>query len=152
MRSLVLIAALAGCSGILFAQAAPVKMGLWEKKMTMDTGTGTPRQLVSKSCITPKSWQEMAGNISKPHEGCTVDNVKNAHGYTFTATCKIPSGGTMVTSGSTTIQDSQHIVSEFHTMMTTNGQKREMESKSTSTFLSADCGEIKPREPESEDH
>jgi hypothetical protein len=110
MRSLVLIAALAGCSGILFAQAAPVKMGLWEKKMTMDMGTGTPRQLASKSCITPESWQEMVGNMSKPHEGCTVDNVKNAHGYTFTATCKTSSGGTMVTSGSETIQDSQHIV------------------------------------------
>jgi hypothetical protein len=118
----------------------------------MDMGTGTPRQLVSKSCITPESWQEMVGNMSKPHEGCTVDNVKNAHGYTFTATCKTPSGGTMVTSGSATIQDSQHIVSESHTMMTTNGQKREMESKSTSTFLGADCGKIKPGEPESEDH
>jgi hypothetical protein len=58
----------------------------------------------------------------------------------------------MVTSGSTTIQDSQHVVSQFHTMMTANGQKREMESKSTSTFLGADCGKIKPGEPESEDH
>jgi hypothetical protein len=41
---------LARSSGIAFAQAAPVKMGLWEKKMTMDIGTGAPRQLVSKSC------------------------------------------------------------------------------------------------------
>jgi hypothetical protein len=152
MRSLLLIAALAGCSGILFAQATPVKMGLWEKKMTMDMGTGTPRQIVSKSCITPESWQEMAGNISKPHEGCTVDNVKNAHGYTFTATCKTPNGGTLVTSGSATIQDSQHIVAESHTIMTANGQKRQMESKSTSTFLGPDCGKIKPGEPQSEDH
>jgi hypothetical protein len=152
MRSLVLIAALAGCSAIMFAQDAPVKMGLWEKKMTMDMGTGTPRQIASKSCITPESWQEMVGNMSKPREGCTVDNVKNPHGYSFTATCKTPDGATMVTRGSETIQDSAHIVSESHTMMTTNGQKREMESKSTSTFLGADCGKIKPGEPESEDH
>ena len=149
MRSFVLITVLAGCSGVVFAQAAPVKMGLWEKKMTMDMGTGTPRQLVSKSCITPESWQEMVGNISKPHEGCTVQNTKNAHGYSFTATCET-SKGTMVTHGSETIQDPQHIVSESHTSMTTNGQKREMESKSTSTFLGADCGKIKPDEPESE--
>jgi hypothetical protein len=115
-------------------------------------GSGAPRQLVSKSCITPESWQEMVGNMSKPHEGCTVDNVKNAHGYSFTATCKTPGGGTMVTRGSATIQDSQHIVSESHSTMTTNGQKREMESKSTSTFLGADCGKIKPDEPETEDH
>ncbi len=152
MRSLLLIAVFIGYSGNLFAQAAPVKMGLWEKKMTMDMGTGTPRQLVSKSCITPESWQEMVGNMSKPHEGCTVDNVKNAHGYSFTATCKTASGGTMVTRGSATIQDSQHIVSESHSTMTTNGQTREMGSKSTSTFLGADCGKIKPGEPETEDH
>jgi Protein of unknown function (DUF3617) len=152
MRSLVLIAALAGYSGMVFAQAAPVKMGLWEKRMTMDMGTGAPRQLVSKSCVTPETWQEMVGNMSKPREGCTVDNVKNAHGYTFNATCKTPNGGTMVTSGSTTIQDSQHIVSESHTVMTTNGQKREMVSKSTSSFLGADCGKINPNDPESEYH
>jgi hypothetical protein len=149
MRSLVLIAVMAGCSGVMFAQVAPVKMGLWEKKMLMNTGTGTPTQISSKSCVTPESWQEMVGNMSKPHEGCTVDNVKNAHGYSFTATCKT-SSGTMVTRGSETIQDSQHIVAESHTIMTTNGQKREMDSKSTSTFLGADCGKIKPGEPESE--
>ncbi len=152
MRSLVLIAALAGSSGIMFAQVAPIKMGLWEKKMTMDMGTGAPRQIASKSCITPESWQEMVGNMSKPHEGCTVDNVKNARGYTFTATCKTPGGGTMVTRGSETIQDPQHIIAESHSTMTTNGQKREMESKSTSTYLGADCGRIKPGEPEMEGH
>jgi hypothetical protein len=151
MRSFVVIAALAGCSGILLAQAAPVKMGLWEKKMMMDMGTGTPSMMASKSCITPETWQEMAGNLSKPREGCTVNNVKNAHGYTFNATCKTPNGGTMVTSGSATIQDSEHIVSQSHTTMTTNGQKREMGSKSVSTFLGADCGKVKPGEPETED-
>jgi hypothetical protein len=31
-------------------------------------------------------------------------------------------------------------VSESHTIITTNGQKREMVSKSTSSFLGADCG------------
>ena len=151
MRSFVVMAALAGCSGILFAQAAPVRMGLWEKKMVMDMGTGTPRIMTSRSCITAEAWQEMVANMSKPREGCTVNNVKNAHGYTFNATCKTPDGGTMVTSGSETIQDSEHIVSQSHSTMTTNGQKREMQSKSASTFLGADCGKVKPGEPETED-
>jgi len=151
MRSFVVMAALAGCSGILFAQAAPVKMGLWEKKMVMDMGTGTPRIMTSRSCITAEAWQEMVANMSKPREGCTVNNVKNAHGYTFNATCKTPDGGTMVTSGSETIQDSEHIVSQSHSTMTTNGQKREMQSKSASTFLGSDCGKVKPGEPETED-
>jgi hypothetical protein len=150
MRRFVLIVMLAGYSGIVFAQAAPVKMGLWEKKMTMNMGTGAAQAINSKSCVTPESWQEMMGNLPKPQEGCTVDRVKSAHGYSFTATCKAPNGTTMVTTGSATIQDSQHIVSESHTAMTENGQKRQMEVKSTSTFLGADCGKIKPGEPESE--
>ena len=150
MRSFVVIAALAGCSGILFAQAAPVKMGLWQKTMTMDMGTGAPRKIASKSCITPETWQEMVGNMSKQREGCTVDQVKNARGYSSTASCKTSDGGTMVTSGSKTIQDAEHIISQSHTTMTTNGQKRMMESKSTSTFLGVDCGKVKPGQPETE--
>jgi len=59
MRSLVVIAALAGCSGILFAQTAPVKMGLWEKKMTMDMGNGTPRKIAAKKLYHPR---DLAGN------------------------------------------------------------------------------------------
>jgi hypothetical protein len=147
----VVIAALAGCSNILFAQAPPIKMGLWEKTMTMDMGTGTPRKIAAKSCVSPATWQEMAGNMSKQQEGCTINNVKNAHGYTFTATCKTPGGGTMVTNGSETIQDSEHISSQSHSVMTTGAQKREMDSKSTSTFLGSDCGKVKPGEPETED-
>jgi hypothetical protein len=58
----------------------------------------------------------------------------------------------MVTAGSETIQNSEHIISQSHTTMTTQGQKREMESKSTRTFLGVDCGKIEPGEPETEDN
>jgi hypothetical protein len=150
MRSWVVIAALAGCSGILFAQAAPIKMGLWEKKMTMNMGTGTPTTIASRSCVTPETWRELVANMSKQPEGCTVDNVKNARGYTFTATCKTPNGGTMVISGGATIPDPEHILGQSHTVMTTGAQKRVMETKSTSTFLGADCGKVKPDAPEIE--
>jgi len=88
--------------------------------------------------------------MSKQREGCTVDQVKNARGYSSTASCKTSDGGTMVTSGSKTIQDAEHIISQSHTTMTTNGQKRMMESKSTSTFLGVDCGKVKPGQPETE--
>jgi Protein of unknown function (DUF3617) len=152
MRQVLLITVLAACHGIVLAQAAPIKMGLWEKTMTMDMGNGTPRKIVSKSCITPDAWREMVGNMSKEREGCTSNHVQNGGGYTFTATCKPSDGGTMVTSGSETIQDSEHIVAQSHTTMTTHGQKREMQSKSTSRFLGVDCGKIKPGEAETEDN
>jgi len=152
MRRLTILAILAASTVMVFAQSAPIKMGLWEKKMTMDMGTGTPQNINSKSCITAETWQEMVGNMGKQREGCTIDQQKNAHGYTFSATCKTSGGGTMVTSGSANIQDSEHIVSQSHTDVTTNGKKRTMDMKSTSTFLGADCGKIKPDEPEVEDN
>jgi len=152
MRRLTILAILAASTVMVFAQSAPIKMGLWEKKMTMDMGTGTPQNINSKSCITAETWQEMVGNMGKQREGCTIDQQKNAHGYTFSATCKTSGGGTMVTSGSANIQDSEHIVSQSHTDVTTNAKKRTMDMKSTSTFLGADCGKIKPDEPEVEDN
>jgi hypothetical protein len=152
MRRLAMLSVLAASSVVVLAQSAPIKMGLWEKKMTMNMGTGTPQNINSKSCITPETWQEMVENMGKQREGCSIDQQKNAHGYTFTATCKTSGGGTMVTTGSANISDSEHIVSQSHTDVTTNGKKRTMDMKSTSTFLGADCGKIKPDEPETEDN
>lgn len=152
MRRLTILAILAAGSMATFAQSAPIKMGLWEKKMTMDTGTGTSQNINSKSCVTPETWQAMVGNMGKQHEGCTIDQQKTAHGYTFTATCKTSDGGTMATTGSANMPDSEHIVAQSHTDVTTEGKKRTMDMKSTSTFLGADCGKIKPDEPETEDN
>jgi hypothetical protein len=150
MRSILIFAAMATSSAMLLAQAAPIKMGLWEKKMVTSNGTGAPSTMTAKSCIDPAAWQEMVASLSKQHDGCTVNSVKSGHGYTFTGTCTLPHGDTMVINGSLTIQDDQHIISESHSTMTTNGQKRQMDSHSTSTFLGADCGHIKPDEPEIE--
>jgi hypothetical protein len=125
-------------------------MGLWEKKMVTSNGAGQPATMTAKSCINPAAWQEMVAQLSKQHEGCTVNNVKNAHGYTYNGSCTLSHGTTMVINGSLTIQDDQHIVSESHSTTTANGNKRQMNSHSTSTFLSADCGHIKPGDPEIE--
>jgi hypothetical protein len=150
MRSILILTALVASSTLLLAQAAPIRMGLWEKKMVTTNGVGAPATMTSKSCINPTAWQEMVASLSKQHEGCTMNNVKNAHGYTFNGSCTFSGGGTMVISGSLTIQDDQHIVSQSHSTTTANGKTREMDSHSTSSFLSADCGHIKPDEPEIE--
>ena len=150
MRSFLILAALATSSTLLLAQAPPIKMGLWEKKMVTSNGTGQPSTMNAKSCINLAAWQEMLAQMSKQHEGCTMNNVKNAHGYTYNGSCAMSHGTTMVINGSLTIQDDQHIVSESHSTTTTDGKKRETDSRSTSTFLGADCGKIKPGEPEIE--
>ena len=150
MRYLTILALLAASSGVVLAQSAPIKMGLWEKKMVTSNGVGAPATLRAKSCINPAAWQEMVAAMSKQHEGCTSNSVKNAHGYSFTGNCTLAGGGTMVINGTLTIQDDQHIVSESHSTTTTQGEKRQVDSHSTSTFLSADCGHITPGDPEIE--
>jgi hypothetical protein len=140
MRSMIILAVLATSSAVLLAQSTPIKMGLWEKKMVTTGGTGAPTTMTAKSCINPEAWQE----------GCTTNTVKNAHGYTYSGSCTFPYGGTMVMNGTLTIQDAEHIVAESHSTTTNNGQKRQMDSHSMSSFLGADCGTIKPGEPEIE--
>jgi hypothetical protein len=149
MRSMLIGAVLAAASGLLLPQNAPIKMGLWEKTMVTTNGADAPSTMKAKSCVTPATWQEMVANASKQHEGCTINSVKTAHGYTFTGSCTMPHV-TMVMNGSSTVQDSEHIGSESHTTMTMNGQKKQVDSHSMSRFLGADCGNVKPGEPEIE--
>jgi hypothetical protein len=150
MRSILICAALAMSSGMLVAQGAPIKMGLWEKTLITKGDGVEPTNIKAKSCITAASWQEMVANASKQHEGCKIDTIKNAHGYTFSGTCTIGKIA-IVMNGSSTIQDPEHIVSETHSTTTTNGKKTTSESHSTSRYLAADCGNVKPDSPEAEE-
>jgi hypothetical protein len=150
MRSIGITVVVAIGSATLLAQSAPIKMGLWEKTIVTSNGEGLPNTMKAKSCITPSAWQEMVANQSKPHEGCTMNTVKNANGYTFNGTCNIPHGSSLVISGSSAIPDSEHIVSQSHSTTTMNGKTRKIDVQSTSRFLSSSCGSIKPDDPEIE--
>ncbi|HEY3927899.1 MAG TPA: DUF3617 family protein [Candidatus Koribacter sp.] len=147
MRVLIVFTFLAITSVAASAQAAPVKMGLWEKTMTTSTGSGAPTTSKSRSCVTPEEWKEMDANVTRKRQGCTAAAVRNAKGYTFNSTCTI-GATTMVINGSTTIPDAEHIVTESHTTMTINGEKKQTDSHSVSRFVSADCGKVQPGEPE----
>jgi hypothetical protein len=136
-------------SGVLLAQSAPIKMGLWEKKMVMSGGGGAPETLTAKDCITLATWEQMLANASKQHAGCTINNVKTAHGYAFSGTC-VSAHVNSSFKGSTTIQDSEHIVSDMYMSMNMKGQTRQSDSDSTSRYLGSDCGAIKPGDPEIE--
>jgi hypothetical protein len=150
MRFRLMLPLLAAGSGILLAQSAPIKMGLWERTM-VTTGHAGPVTMKVKSCITPATWEEILANTLKQHQDCTMNNSKTAHGYMSSGSCAIPHGS-MVLRGSTTMQDSEHIVSEFHSTMTVDGKVLESESHFTSHFVSASCGTVKPGEPEIEDN
>jgi hypothetical protein len=150
LKALRTFVAIGLASTALLAQAPPVKMGLWEKTMTMTGLPSGPMTMKSKSCVTPDSWKEMVGNSSKTQPGCTTNLTKTSNGYSFVSNCTRPQGGTMTAKGSATIQDAEHIIGESHTTSTTNGKTREMEMHSTSHFLSASCGTVRPGDPEVE--
>jgi hypothetical protein len=150
MRFMVITVVLAAGSASLMAQSAPIKMGLWEKTMVTSNGDGAPATMKAKSCITPEAWQEMVAQIQKPHDGCKMNTVKTGNGYTFSGTCNIPQGPTLVMNGSQTIQDSEHILSDSHSTSTSNGKTRKTDIHSVSRFLSSSCGSVKPDDPQIE--
>jgi hypothetical protein len=150
MRGLVIMAILTAGSTCLFAQNAPIKMGLWEKTMESPNGDGAPATIKSKSCITPEAWQQMIASLQKPHDGCTMNTVKTGNGYSFNGTCTMQGGTLMTISGTETIPNSEQIVAESHSSITKNGKTRKIDIHSTSRFLSSSCGSIKPDEPEVE--
>jgi threonine synthase len=152
MRYLVITAVLAACSASLLAQSAPIKMGLWEKTMVTSIANGPQTTMKAKDCVTPEEWQRMTANIQKPHEGCKMNTVKTGNGYTYSGTCSLPQGSSLVMNGSQTIQDSEHILSENHSTTTINGKTRKSDIRSTSRFLSSSCGSVKPGDPEIENH
>ncbi len=150
MRVPMLAAATALISAIVFAQAPPVKMGLWEKKMVTDNGDGSPANLTAKSCLTPKTWQKAMGRQARTVSGCTIKYVNNAHGFSYSGNCDMDGGLSLVMNGSATYQDSEHVVTEGHSTSTFRGKKTEITSHSASHFISASCGNITPDNPEIE--
>lgn len=148
MRSLLLLSALFSTVGTLLAQTPPVKMGLWEKKMVTSNGMGQPMSTTAKSCVTTETWNNMVSRIPKPQPNCTVKTTKNAHGYTFDGSCSSSHGMSVQFKGSSTIQDSEHIVSESHSTIIMNGKMQEMSTQGSGRFVSSDCGGIKPGEAE----
>lgn len=133
---------------MVFAQNLPIKMGLWEKTVDVTNPMGKPMTTTAKSCVTPATWQRMVTNAQKPRDNCKIDTTKVASGYTFSASCAVGNGMTMEISGTSKITDSEHITSETHSVFTMNGQKRDTTIHATSRFLSSDCGNVKPDDPE----
>lgn len=149
MRWKIGIAVLAAGVGVLQAQAPPVKMGLWEKTITM-TGTAGTSTMKAKSCVTAESWQEMVQNSQKQHPGCEVKHSQSGNSYSYSGSCSTAHGMKMTFDGSSTIRDAEHIVSESHSTSTLNGKTHQSEMKAESHFVSASCGNVKPGEPDME--
>jgi hypothetical protein len=144
MRSFVLLVMMAASGVVAGAQQVPnIKMGLWEKTLSATGPGGRAISSTTKSCINQAEYKKMIDNVQKPRPECTTKLTQVSNGYTFTSNCTV-NGTVMAITGSTTFPDATHIVSDSHSVTTRNGTKSENNMHSTSRWLSADCGNIKP--------
>jgi len=150
MRWMIAAALLAVSSGALYAQAPPIKMGLWEKTLTTSGGVGGDATMKAKSCVTAETWQQMLSNASKQHAGCNINRTQSGNTYSYSGSCALQHV-TMTMKGSTTIRDAEHITSESQTTTVINGKTRQAVMKDESHFVSSNCGSVKPGEPEIEE-
>jgi hypothetical protein len=159
MRVLFLVAvAAASCSvaSTAFAQAPPMKMGLWETTSVtnmqmpagMPAGMGAPRTSTTQSCITPESWQKSMERMANPRGECTYqDKTITATGMTFAMTCTMRNV-TSTTKGKVTFDSPEKATSNIHIEMAMPGMpgggNMVTEIKGTTKYLGADCGSVKP--------
>ena len=142
---IVALALLFPCS--TFSQSPPVKMGLWEKKISSPGITGELGTITSKVCVTPETWQRMASHALRQRPGCSVTNSQTERRYTSSLSCKKDHGVTLNVSSTSEIQDAEHVVSETHAVTAWSGKSRDIVTNMTITFVSASCGEVQPDEP-----
>jgi Protein of unknown function (DUF3617) len=169
--ALALMAAVALAPTAVQGQMA-VKPGLWENTMTM-TMAGMPQmspeqmekmkaagikmpfmggETKAKSCVTKEEIEKFGA--PKPEtqrqSGCEMQNFsRTASGYTGHMVC---TGNMAATADFTvTILDPNHITSTMKMDGTMkNGKPVHMQMDSSGSFLSPDCGSIKPGSPEIE--
>ena len=136
-------------STVMLGQGLPIKMGLWESTSVIDDGDGSPDTAKVKKCITPADWEKMVQGGSQMPKGCTESLAKTARGYTIDAECNHPKSS-MKLHGTSTIVDAEHIQAEMQTTMTISGTTRHIVMHSTGHFVSANCGTVKPGNPDIE--
>lgn len=127
-----------------FGQTLPVKEGLWENTVFEDDGSVSMRTL---DCVTQKSFAETMSKANK-HPGCTVTNQNiSSHGFVIDVSCNITNIQSRVHSVLELI-DPEHQRTTITMTMTMNGKSENSTTKSTGHFIKADCGKVKPGDPE----
>lgn len=154
------------------AHAQISKPGLWETAGTMKmTGAMqlTPQQMAQlqargikipgqdgqpiklKVCMTKEMIEKYGGSTPQRNESCHIENIqKDSAGMKANMVC---TGPNIVGNGTVqaTHTDDNHTQSKVHFSGTNkSGKPIEFTEESTSTFLGADCGDMKPGQIASE--
>jgi hypothetical protein len=126
----------------------PIKMGLWETTSTMNMsgmmshmpGLGSRKNKV-RACLTPESYAKSLS--AQQQNDCVRSNeVMNDKKMSFDLSCN---GGRQTGHVETFFDGPDAAHSNMH--MSMNGAMT-IDSASTSTFISTDCGAVTPEKPQ----
>lgn len=139
--------------------AMPAAQQAQMQSMMGGAGGGTPVNTTTKSCIASQESMDTLLNQAQQKSGmkCTFTNrVQTADGASFDTSCTMPpqgnmQGGTANGHSAFHMSDSEHVTGT--TQMTVNMAAKgstttmSMNSTMTSTYVGADCGDVKPYTP-----
>jgi hypothetical protein len=161
-----------GFLGAALAQTSepPVKMGLWQTKMTNTmTGmqippdvaarlkamgrpvpTGQPHTTVSQSCLTREKWKDMFSHMQRNHDCQFTNEHQTSTSMSADMTCKSPDGKYSSTGHiDVRFTSAEKMSGKVHaeTIMQSQPQPIVMDMSFESAYQGADCQGISPDSP-----
>ena len=171
-KRMLLSIALLGFLGAALAQisAPPVKMGLWQTKVTSTMAGfqippdvaarlsamgrpvpgGEPQTVVSQSCLTPEKWKDMFSHMQRNHDCQFTNEHQSSSGMSADMACKSPDGQ-FSSKGhiDTKFTSSEKMTGKVHMESISRSQPQPivMDMSFESAYQGADCQGIAPGSP-----
>jgi len=134
----------------------PIRMGLWQSTVSMQSGAMGPGRggapSTHQSCMTPDSWKDAMQKMQSRQQqqaNCTTSNLQqDSHKISFDGQCSVEQGYNvtyhveMFLDGDTAM----HGTSTARMSGPMFPQPMTMSSTISSKWLSAECGDVKPGE------
>jgi hypothetical protein len=170
--------ALCGAASVHAQAAPPIKPGLWQMKMQQDDpamaakmremeaqmkslppearkqidammkqqgislgAPGSVKMCFSKEQLSEEGWQGL-----QQRGDCKVDTTRQGNHWKFRASCPPPNPSE--TEGEAVFLSPERYTVKSSTTTTVGGQAKVMKTSSESTWLGADCGDLKPIQPQ----
>lgn len=157
-------------AGLAQISAPPVKMGLWQSKVT-STMTGfqippdvaarlkamgrpvpgsEPQITVSQSCLTPEKWKDMFSHMQRNHDCQYTNEHQSSTGMSVDMACKSADGQYSTTGHiDARFTSSEKMTGKVHveTVRQSQPQPIVMDMSFESAYQGADCKGISPDSP-----
>jgi hypothetical protein len=137
-------------------QPPPIKMGLWQSEVTVNmSGMGGPgngeHTSIHRACMTPDSWKKdmQAMHQQQQKVNCTTLNMQqDSHRISFDEQCSADEGYNTNVHVEMLLdsEEAMHGTAAVKMSGPNFPQGMSMNSRISSKYLSADCGDIKPGE------